>query len=341
MSDELPGGPVPTTAFVTCVEAGMLEDQTVRLIDSLRRFGGRLAGSEVYAVQSRFGAPIGRATRAAYDRLGVRFVHAKGNREYGWYKMLNKPVAVVEADGLTAADVVCWLDADVVLTAEPADFLLPPDVDFTACPTERNIATTGPDDRFYPFWQAMCGAVGLTVEDLPWVTEQRTGLRVRAYFNAGVFAYRRASGYAAKYMEACLRLMVARIALDTDGIYYHEQTAAGLAMMTASCRWHTLAETHNYEVSKNLLHVVTPEKLAAARVVHYHQSMRPDYWQGFLDLLRPAHPAVADWLGATYGPLQYRLPLPKQAIAKLCWQSYERKQKAYRGTCRQFEAAAG
>ena len=336
----MPADVAPSFAVVTCVEAGMLEDQTVRMIDSLRRFGGRAAGAEVFAVQPRAGAPIGRATRAAYDRLNVTFVRAKGDADFAWYKMLNKPVAVLEADRRTSAEVVCWLDADVVLAGEPTDLMLPADVDFTACPTERNIATTGPGDPLHPFWQAMCAAVGLDVDRLPWVTEQRTGVPVRAYFNAGVFSYRRASGYAAAYLDACHKLMRARIELSTDGVYYHEQTAAGLAMVTAGCRWRVLAETHNYEVSKHLTAHMTPAKLAAARVIHYHQSMRPDYWAGFLDLLRPTQPAVADWLAATYGPLQHRVSAPRQALIKLFYKWYHRQEQNYLVGCRRFERAA-
>ena len=44
--------------FVACVESGQLEAQTVRLAESIRRFGGSFADSEILAVTARFGPPL-------------------------------------------------------------------------------------------------------------------------------------------------------------------------------------------------------------------------------------------------------------------------------------------
>lgn len=44
--------------FVCCVESGLLENQTVRMIESLRRWGGRLRESPIFAVTPRIGSPL-------------------------------------------------------------------------------------------------------------------------------------------------------------------------------------------------------------------------------------------------------------------------------------------
>lgn len=46
--------PNPQITFVCCVELGSLEAQTVRMIESLRRWGGQFANATVFAVTLRF-----------------------------------------------------------------------------------------------------------------------------------------------------------------------------------------------------------------------------------------------------------------------------------------------
>lgn len=47
-----PKKPISMTV-VACVESGVLEPLTIRMVDSLRRFGGRFANTEVVAVTPR------------------------------------------------------------------------------------------------------------------------------------------------------------------------------------------------------------------------------------------------------------------------------------------------
>ena len=49
-----------STTFVTCIESGGLEEQTIRLMKSLRKWGGKFADAPVYAVNPRFGVPLAR-----------------------------------------------------------------------------------------------------------------------------------------------------------------------------------------------------------------------------------------------------------------------------------------
>ena len=83
----------PQITFICCVESGWLEDQTLRLIESLRRWGGRLANAPVIAVTPRFGPSLARQTHQAMDRLGVRYVRAAAKGDYAWFHFLNKPRA--------------------------------------------------------------------------------------------------------------------------------------------------------------------------------------------------------------------------------------------------------
>src|SRR5262245_25718280 len=100
--------------FVTCVESGPLETQVIRMVESLRRFGGSYAACPVWAIKPRFGPPVGRRTRQAFDRLGVEFRTTSRADGFGWYPFLNKTRAVVYGADHATTEFVGWLDADLI-----------------------------------------------------------------------------------------------------------------------------------------------------------------------------------------------------------------------------------
>jgi len=64
---------------------------------------------------------------------------------------------------------------------EPSELLLEEGIQFAACVTDKNIGTAGPNDEFQCYWEAMCQALGMKVEDLPLVPTCRENLPIRLY----------------------------------------------------------------------------------------------------------------------------------------------------------------
>jgi hypothetical protein len=319
--------------IVTCVEAGYLESQTIRMIESLRNWGGKLAQLPVVAVTPRFGPPIAAETRRRYDQLNVTYIRSKASSKYAWYNFMNKPASVLAAERVNKVDTMIWLDADLLIVAEPVDLLLKDDEDFSACPTEKNVATTGPDDPYQSYWIAMCEAVGIPLDDVPWMNEFRSNQRIRMYYNGGVISYRPSSGYAGAYLETTERILDAKIKLPKDGIFYHEQAAVGLAVVKQKVRRRNLSESCNYHFGSMTQEHVVPEKLRAACVLHYHRSMQSDRWKTFVPLVNAGHPHVTSWLEPK-GPLNFHLPFWKQALGKVVRTTRKKKSDAYLAECR-------
>jgi hypothetical protein len=319
---------------VTCVEAGYLESQTLRMIESLRNWGGRLGQVPLFAVTPRFGPALQKSTLQRYEQLNVTHLKIKSkSKQYAWYNFTNKPAALQAAEESLKVDQVIWLDADLLVVGEPSDVLLSDGEDFTACPTEKNVATTGPGDPYHEYWLAMCKAIGISIEDVPWVTEFRSGQRIRMYFNSGVFTYRPETGLAEAYRQATEQIMDERIQLPRDGIFYHEQAAVGLAAVKKKLRIKILAESCNYHLGSMTLEHVVQEKFLSASVLHYHRSMQKDRWDQFLPLIQANHPKVMPWL-APKGPLNYSLPPLRRFVSKIMREYRKRKADAYKATCR-------
>lgn len=324
---------VANAAIVTCVEAGPMETQTLRMIESLRTWGGRMADITVVAVTPRFGPSLQRSTLKRYQELRVTYTRARATSPFAWYNFLNKPASFLAAERAVNVDTMIWLDADVLIVAPPTDLLLRDDEDFTACPTEKNIATTGPDDPYHPFWKTMCDAGGISVDDLPWVAECRENRQIRAYFNCGIISYRPSSGFAQAYMDACHRLLEAKVILPKDGIFYHEQVAVSVALVKKNLRWRRLENSHNYDFGSKTIHLIDPEQFRRASVLHYHRSMQKQNFAQFLDLLNRDFPQVRTWLEPR-GPLAPNPRVLSRGLSGLLRRMRQRQADRYRALCR-------
>jgi hypothetical protein len=324
----------PPITFVTCVESGPLETQVVRLVESLRRFGGAYAGCPVWAVKPRFGPPVGRRTRRDFDRLGVEYRHTSRTDPHDWYAYLNKTQALTVAEAEVPTEFVGWLDADLLFTGDPTELQPGPDRDIAACSSDNSGGTTGPGDKCEPFWREACAAVGLDVDRLPWVVTEREGDRIRLYWNSGVFVFRKGTGLAAEHDRCTRRLLDAGLGSAVTGVFFTEQYALALAAARLNLRYKQLPHSHNYEMGSAIHEQwYREDKLRAARIVHYHDCMLPNFWPNFLGCLRATHPAVAAWL-EPLGPLANQAPLPYRAVSKLLRKRRGRGEQRFKAACR-------
>ena len=309
--------PSASVTFATGVEGGPMEAMVVRLVESLRRYGGRFAGCPFVAVQPRFGPPIRKHTRAAFDRLGVTFRSVRPTHGRPWFVWLNKPTTLLAAEAVATTDTVVWVDADMLVLGEPADLELPTDVDFAACPADKNAGSTGPDDVFDPYWQQSAKVLGVRADDLPWVTTHREGARIRFYFNAGLFAYRRRAAFAAPLLADCQAALSAHFKSTSQGIKLADQVTLGLTAHRLGLRWRPLGWDYNFAVGNRQwkAKLYDPARLADVRILHYHDFLWSYLRPTLLDQLRPTRPDVADWLASTPA-LTNDLPLPWKVLAK-------------------------
>jgi hypothetical protein len=195
--------------------------------------------------------------------------------------------------------------------------LLDPELDFVAGSTDNGvIGTTGPDSPHEDDWRRLCGLLDIDVDDLPWVVTHLEKERIRLYFQAGVFAYRRGIGFSKFYLDMCIEALDQGFGFAHSGENYIDQVCLGLAVHKMGLRWRQLEPTHNFPMASFLPHADLPEELATARILHYHDSMTPPFWDTCLERLRPLHPEVHDWLKA-------REPLtdPSPRLSRLLTQS--------------------
>ncbi|HEY9864602.1 MAG TPA: hypothetical protein V6D21_10550 [Candidatus Obscuribacterales bacterium] len=322
--------------FVCCVESGSLESQTIRMIESLRRYGGKFSTAPVVAVTPRFGPPLSRKTCQILDRYEVEHLVLRsdiGNTRYSWNHFMNKPHAILAVDDRSKSEAIGWLDSDLLFIGEAEQLNLRADESFLACTTDSSGGTTGLTDPMEPYWLSACKALNLDIELLPWVTTEKGQVRIRYYFNSGMFIYRRETSFANQYLKNCTKILDAYISSKVCGFFYTDQVALGLTAFQLSLSWRSLALSHNFTMTPKEHKIFYMEELfKEARIVHYHGAMWPASWPVFLECFCNTHPEVGEWL-ASLGPMSNSAPWQWRLLSKLLKTVRSRTENTYNRNC--------
>jgi hypothetical protein len=274
----------------------------VLMVESLREFGGRLATAPVLAITPRLGPRLARTTRRRFAELGVTRLRSWHFRR-AWWNFYPKVWVLEDAERVATTRSVVYVDSDILFLSEPTELMLPTEAVVAACPRDSGIVgTTGPEGRYEYAWRRVCDAVGLALDDLPWVDPYDGSPRIRFYLNAGVIAVRRGSNVTRAWLESIEDIFRHRVDFGDWREQFHEQVALGLAIVRHGFRYQLLPWSHNYGIDSSFPHALESDELAGVRVLHYHDQLLPEHWPRTLDRLREVHPQVAEWL-ASRGPI--------------------------------------
>lgn len=150
--------------FVCCVESGSLETQSIRMIESMRRWGGRFSDCSIMAVTPRFGPPIAEKTKRIFEKLNVTYIRFQSKGSYSWFNFMNKPYAVLAAEKHSKSEFICWLDSDLIFLGEPDQLLLAEGEDFAASPEIVGGTTDNLDDPEASYWNEAGQIIGVNME---------------------------------------------------------------------------------------------------------------------------------------------------------------------------------
>jgi hypothetical protein len=317
-SNEAGDKPITTMTVVTCIESGILEPLTLRMVDSLRRFGGRFANFEVIAVTPRATPPLARETRKHMADLGIRHLRVHPNNPYAWHHYMNKAEAIVAVEKRVTTEAIAWVDSDIIFMREPVGLELPPGIDFLASApdTGQGIGSTGTNDPNDRFWQRCSALIGKNAEDLPWL-DTGDGHRIRFYWNAGLYVYRRDTRFGAEFMSDFRRFLDQRVAQNHSQVHAMDQVVLGLTVIRLGLAWKALPDSSNFPVCSFLPENYDASKVADVSVLHYHDSMNPVLWPRLLETIAPSHPTIHAWLkpqGPAVAPASTFLSAAREAF---------------------------
>jgi hypothetical protein len=294
--------PAVTIAFLTCVERGRLESETLLLVESLRRWGGGLSDAPVYSFAPRPGQHPAAGTVARLGELGVQHVDEPLNERHPELPNCNKVYACEWAERELDHDVLVFVDSDTVFLAEPTDLAAPGDWLVATRPvSNRNVGSGGEGDKNERSWQEVYEALGVTAR--PWVETALGGHRIRAYYNTGLIATRREAAVYGRWRDALDRLLDGGFRLrkmrgQTDQVVF----AAAVADLAD--RVTILPDSYNYPIAKRYKMSPAVAALGLDDLTHIHLH-RWAHKPGLLEALDPPLDAASE----RYRWLESRLPI--------------------------------
>lgn len=300
---------------VTVIEAGPLEKQVLLLVESLRRWGGRLANSRVLVVQPRNGPRLQSKTVKTFDKLGIEYNRIVRDDGLDWFAYLNKTAAVKYVAEQHPHSRIVWLDADILIVGEPSALVLRDGVQFAACASDKNIGTARDDDENAPYFRACCSALGVDYASLPYVETEVERIAIRAYWNSGVYTFKAASGLAQAHHQFTLKLVTNRVASMQSKLFFSDQIALGLAAHALDLKFKGLPGTHNYSVQPATVSA-SLTRPTDVRILHYHGCLWPGAFDDLCSGLDTVNPDAAAWL-RTQGPLDVAMPIKARIYRKM------------------------
>jgi hypothetical protein len=286
---------------VTCIERGFLEEQSLLLYESIRRFGGRHNDAPIYAYAPRAGHGVQLATIAAMEALNVVYIDQPLNRDVNYFPYANKNFAAAHAERTTKHDTLVFLDSDSVLFQEPELFELPEGIDVRVRPVDRKgMSSSGAADPIEPYWRDLATVCHVDLESLPYVRTTVGEERIRATFNGGLVVVRNGIGIFTRWEENMLAVHRARLQPRPDSFWGTGQTTLVMAIYGRTSRVEMLPDSYNYPLHKH--DNMPPERrISSSRDlihVHYHWMFERQNWPSCA-LARPEfdwQPDRREWL---------------------------------------------
>ena len=321
----------PSIGFVACIEAGKLEGQAILLFQSLRYFGGRLAGAQAYALSPRAGHTISTGARSLLKQLDVEYIDRDLNTECAHYGSANRVAAAAYIEATTRHDILVILDSDTVFVREPSHFLLASDDDAAVRPVDvKGICTSGAGDPNDEYWRRLTMCCGVSYDDIPEIVTTVDQTSVKANYNGGLVVARTRRGMMQKWAEFFFRSIregiiprqsasefrsgAGLVPQETARLWGSNQAALSLALWSSTRRVRELPPGYNYPLHLHDEMPLDTRTAAMAALVHIHYHWLFDREDvGKNPLLRGEFPLpldVVSWL-------RERVPLPTEKRGRL------------------------
>jgi len=277
------------TAFVACIERGVLERQALLLFESIRLYTGRFRDCPIYAISPRAEHSISASARSKLQQLGVVHIEEILNTDCPEYGSANRVAAAAYVEQQHPHDILVILDSDTLFLREPNEILLRPDVDVAVRPVGvKGMCTSGPTDPFDAYWRDLCRCSGVDYDQIPWTESFADRCRIKASYNAGLVIVRRELGIMQRWSDFFFnsvrqqlkpyshdrrfRTGAGWVESGASRLWGSNQAALSLAVWSTTRNVQELEPTYNYQLTlHNLINKKLRKRVFPSLVhVHYH-----------------------------------------------------------------------
>lgn len=260
-------------AFVCCIEAGRLENQTCLMISTLRKFGGASSQVPVYAVLGRTGPKISSETIDFLIKNHVKVVSAFEYNHAPWFNFSNKIAAVMWAQDNLDFEYLGWLDSDILINGNFLDFCSY-DFDFAGRCEYLPPAIRVNDDKYVNYFIRLCELVGCKYDEIPWVVVDVVSVEIKLNFNSGFFVWRRNSKFAVEYSSMFYKLLESKIATPDGAAWFADQVIIAPLLIAHGMNFKLLSfHEHHMIFYFNNFNFTSDVTMENSKLIHYSKSL--------------------------------------------------------------------
>jgi hypothetical protein len=313
---------IPSISFVCCIESGRLESQTLLMLKTFRKFGGRLSNCTIFAVKARAGARLSQATLQAMQELDVNYIDDSSYNVAPWFNFSNKLAAVYWSQCNASTELISWLDSDILIASEPSELLLDSGVDFAARAEYLPPAVHEGIPTNVPYWQSLCKLLGTNFDELPWISLDSPMVKMRAFFNSGAFVWRRSSGFAENYYSAFDKLLKSKLASSTGTAWFADQVVISPVLVKHDIKWrHLSLAQHHMVFPGHITGSSSTPSMKNSSIIHYSGSLsgesEPEMLKRLFNELPDVHKEVLEHREGSNVPKLKLMWVPLSLLRKL------------------------
>lgn len=233
--------------IVICTEgSGYLESMSKLLISSLREFGGKFSDVPIFSYQPRKNFKISQETIAFFEKNNVEYVELELNKYFCDYPFANKPLACSHREKNTKAEILIFLDSDVLFLNEPKEFADFGDADVILRPVDmKNIGVENSEDKNAIYWDNLYKL--LNVKVLRNVLTTVTTTSIWEYYNSGHIVTLTKNNLFRTWNENFIKTMDSGIIPD-DGLSFVEQSVFSATVSQMELKVKNFAKEYNYPI---------------------------------------------------------------------------------------------
>lgn len=242
----------PNLAFITCIEAGHLETQSLLLYESIRRYGGRFSQCPIYAFSPRAGHAISSETKKYINQLDVEYIDLVLNTEFDVYPYGNKNLVAAYVEEQKKHDFLVVLDSDTLFFREPTQLELPDTCDVAVRPVSwKTICTSGStEDPYDSYWRLLCKYCNVDYDCIPLIKTFGQETVIKACYNSGLVAVRTSQGIFSKWRDDFVTIMRQGLEPNQGSFWGTDQSTLSTAIWGKTEHVRILEPVYNYPIGR-------------------------------------------------------------------------------------------
>jgi hypothetical protein len=223
-------------AFASLAGTAAQARHALLLAQSLRAFGGGIAGSPVMALIPVAGV-LGPELEAGLLACDADIVPFALPSPLDKVPLAERAAGAAQAE-MTAQEIarlLVWLDSDSLILREPLGLRIPPEARIGCRPVDLRLIGSSWDEEPDAFWEAIYAACGVKRDNIFPVKTTVEGQAIRAYFNAGCLVVRPEARLLRRWQAAILTL----VGRDEFGalsgrerLFFHQAVLTGTLLAT-------------------------------------------------------------------------------------------------------------